>query len=184
GGEAAPREDRIPGIGFAAGPVSRVDAARSRKIQKASKVVIMFSTPLAVGTLAPDFSVPDQDGSRVTLSALRGQNVVLVFYPADDTSVCTKQLCEFRDQWPEMKARNTLVFGVNPARRHSAFRDKYNFPFPLLYDEGQKIAKRYRASGWFVPRRTVYLIAPDGTIRYAQRGKPAPSEVLTAAATS
>jgi peroxiredoxin Q/BCP len=141
----------------------------------------MFSRPLAVGTPAPDFSVPDQDGTRVTLSALRGHNVVLVFYPADDTSVCTQQLCEFRDQWADVKARDALVFGVNPARRHSAFRERHKFPFPLLYDEAQKVAKLYQADGWFVPKRTVYLIGPDGVIRYAQRGKPAPGQVLAAA---
>jgi peroxiredoxin Q/BCP len=141
----------------------------------------MFSRPLALGTPAPDFSVPDQDGSRVTLSALRGKNVVLVFYPADNTSVCTKQLCEFRDQWAEVKARNAVVFGVNPARRHDAFRERCKLPFPLLHDEAQKVAKLYQADGWFVPKRTVYLIGPDGVIRYAQRGKPTPDEVLAAA---
>jgi thioredoxin-dependent peroxiredoxin len=141
----------------------------------------MFSSPLAVGTLAPDFSIPDQDGTRVTLSSLRGQNVVLVFYPADNTSVCTKQLCEFRDKWADVQARNATVLGVNPARRHSKFRDQYKFPFPLLHDEKQKVAKLYQADGWFVPKRTVYLIGPDGVIRYARRGKPAPDEVLAAA---
>jgi thioredoxin-dependent peroxiredoxin len=75
-----------------------------------------FTPPLPVGTPAPDFSVHDQDGTRVTLSALRGKNVILVFYPADDTSVCTKQLCEFRDQWTAAQAKNAVVFGMNPAR--------------------------------------------------------------------
>jgi thioredoxin-dependent peroxiredoxin len=143
-----------------------------------------FTPPLAVGTSAPDFSVPDQDGTRVTLSALRGKNVILVFYPADDTSVCTKQLSEFRDQWTAAQAKNAFVFGVNPARSraHQKFREKYKFPFPLLIDEGQKIAKLYQAHGWFVPKRTVYLIGPDGNVRYARRGKPSPGEVLAAAA--
>ena len=142
-----------------------------------------FTPPLPIGTPAPDFSVPDQDGSRVTLSALRGKNVVLVFYPADDTSICTIQLCEFRDYMAQAEARNTVVFGVNPARSaaHQKFRDKYKLLFPLLIDEGQKIAKLYQADGWFVPRRTVYLIGPDGNVRYARRGKPAPEEVLAAA---
>jgi peroxiredoxin Q/BCP len=120
----------------------------------------------------------------VTLSALRGKNVILVFYPADDTSVCTEQLCEFRDHWPGVQARNAVVFGVNPARSraHQKFREKCKFPFPLLIDEGQKIAKLYQADGWFVPRRTVYLIGPDGNVRYARRGKPSPDDVLAAAA--
>ena len=144
---------------------------------------MLFSSPLAVGTVAPDFSVPDQDGNRVTLSALRDKNVILVFYPADDTSVCTKQLCEFRDNWAGVTAKNAVVFGVNPARSrpHQKFREKFQFPFPLLIDEHQKIAKSYEASGWLGPKRTVYLIGPDGKIRYAKRGKPSPAEVLAAA---
>ena len=141
----------------------------------------LFESPLAVGTPAPDFSVPDHDGSRVTLKDFRGHNVVLVFYPADNTSVCTKQLCEFRDSWAAVKAKNTVVFGVNPARRHDNFRERHKFPFPLLYDDGQKVGKLYRAAGTLVPKRTVYLIGPDGVIRYARRGKPAPEDVLAAA---
>jgi peroxiredoxin Q/BCP len=146
--------------------------------------MLWFTPPLAVGTPAPDFSVPDQDGSRVTLSALRGKNVVLVFYPADDTTICTIQLCEFRDHLAMVQARNAVVFGVNPARSgaHQKFREKYKLPFPLLIDEGQKIAKLYQADGWFVPKRTVYLIGPDGNVRYSRRGKPSPEEVLAAAA--
>ena len=145
--------------------------------------MLLFTPPLAVGTPAPDFSVPDQDGRSVTLSAQRSKNVVLVFYPADDTTLCTKQLCEFRDQWAEAHAKNALVFGVNPARSaaHQKFREKYKFPFPLLIDEGQRVAKLYQANGWFAPRRTVYLIGPDGKVRYARRGKPSPEEVLAAA---
>lgn len=143
-----------------------------------------FTPPLPVGTPAPEFSIADQDGNRVKLSALRGKNVVLVFYPADDTTICTIQLCEFRDIWAQAQERNTVVFGVNPARSmaHQKFRDKYKLPFPLLIDEGQKIAKLYHSDGWFVPKRTVYLIGPDGILRYAQRGKPSPEEVLAAAA--
>ena len=143
----------------------------------------LFSKPLAVGELAPEFSLPQQDGSPVTLSALRGKNVVLVFYPADDTSVCTKQLCEFRDAWSDVKTKNAVVFGVNPARgpRHQTFRDKYSLPFPLLVDQGQKVGRLYHSNGPGVPRRTVYLIGPDGVVRYARRGKPDPAEVLAAA---
>ena len=60
----------------------------------------LFSDPLAVGTQAPDFTLPDDKGNPVSLKKLRGENVVLVFYPRDETSVCTQQLCEFRDRWP------------------------------------------------------------------------------------
>ena len=143
----------------------------------------LFSQPLAVGGPAPDFSLPDQDGNTVSLAALRGSNVVLVFYPSDETSVCTAQLCEFRDRWSEVRAKNTVVFGVNPAgaAKHSQFRDHRKFPFPLLVDRRQAVARLYRADGLIVVRRTVYLIGPDGVIRYARRGKPDPADVLKAA---
>jgi peroxiredoxin Q/BCP len=144
---------------------------------------VIFAQPLPVGSPAPDFTLPDQDGSLVALSALRGSNVVLVFYPADDTTVCTRQLCEFRDRWPLLQQKNTLVLGMNraKARSHKKFRDRYRFPFPILVDRGQKVGAAYHARGLVVPRRTVYLIGPDGVIRYARRGKPEPEEVLAAA---
>ena len=143
----------------------------------------LFSDPLPAGSPAPDFTLSQQDGQAVTLSKLRGSNLVLVFYPGDDTPVCRTQLCEFRDQWQQARKRNTQVFGVNPgsARSHLKFQEKFHFPFPLLVDTGQKVAELYHANGLFV-KRTVYLIGPDGVIRYARRGKPDPAEVLAAAA--
>jgi peroxiredoxin Q/BCP len=146
-------------------------------------MIDLFSQPLPAGSIAPDFSLPDQDGNLVTLSELRGSNVVLVFYPADDTSVCTKQLCEFRDRWSLVLEKNTTVLGMNPAKSesHAKFRDRFQLPFPILVDRGQKVGAAYHARGLVVPRRTVYLIGPDGVIRYARRGKPEPEEVLAAA---
>jgi peroxiredoxin Q/BCP len=144
---------------------------------------MIFAELLTIGTPAPEFSLADHDGNPVKLSSLRGRNVVLVFYPADDTTVCTRQLCEFRDRWPLVEQKNTLVFGVNPAKvaTHAKFRDHHKFPFPILSDPGQRTGAAYRARGLFVPRRTVYLIGPDGVIRYARRGEPEPEEVLAAA---
>jgi thioredoxin-dependent peroxiredoxin len=142
----------------------------------------LFSDPLPAGSPAPDFTLAKQDGGTVSLSGLRGANVVLVFYPGDDTPTCRKQLCEFRDQWSEAGKRNVQVFGVNPssAGSHAKFQEKYRLPFPLLVDAGQKAAALYRANGLFI-KRTVYLIGPDGAILYARRGKPDPAEVLAAA---
>jgi peroxiredoxin Q/BCP len=142
----------------------------------------LFSDPLATGIQAPDFTVPDDQGHQVKLSALRGKNVVLVFYPGDDTAVCRAQLCEFRDNWQRAGSRNTVVFGVNPAGAgsHERFREKYKLPFPLIVDTGQRISKLYHTDGLIV-KRTVYLIGPDGVIRYAKRGKPSVQEVLAAA---
>ncbi|HYI96563.1 MAG TPA: peroxiredoxin [Bryobacteraceae bacterium] len=144
----------------------------------------LFSDPLPVGIPAPEWSLQDQDGGTVKLASLRGQNVVLVFYPRDETSVCRAQLCEFRDAWEEVKARNTIVFGVNPQGRtsHSTFREKNRLPFQLLVDEGGTVCKAYNARGLFMTARTVYLIGPDGIIRYSSRGKPTVDEVLRSAA--
>jgi len=141
-----------------------------------------FSDPLPEGATAPDFTLPDDAGNEVRLSALRGRNVVLVFYPGDDTPGCTRQLCQLRDSWDGARARGVEVFGVNPqsANSHAGFRRQYKLPFPLLVDKGRKVASLYNANGIIV-KRTVYLIGPDGVIRFARRGMPSPSEVLAAA---
>jgi peroxiredoxin Q/BCP len=143
----------------------------------------LFSDPLPIGTPAPGFTLPDESGHAVALSALRGHNVALVFYPGDDTPGCTKQLCQFRDRWSEVRDRGVQLFGVNPqsAMKHDKFRRKYRFPFPLLVDEGQKVAALYHANGLIV-KRTVYVIGPDGKIRFGKRGMPDPAEVLAACA--
>ncbi len=142
----------------------------------------LFSDPLPVGSPAPDFTLPDQDGKPVSLAGLRGHNIVLVFYPGDNTPTCTKQLCEFRDRWEQAKTKDVQVFGVNPwgASRHAAFQRKFHFPFPLLVDRGQQVGELYHTRGLIV-KRTVYLIGKSGLIRYAKRGKPAAEEVLGAA---
>ena len=139
----------------------------------------LFSDPLPVGAKAPDFTLPDDSGHTIQLSALRGKSVVLVFYPGDDTPGCTKQLCQLRDDWSEAVARGVEVFGVNPgsAQSHDKFRRKFGFPFPLLVDQGQKVATLYHANGIIV-KRTVYRIGPDGVIRFSRRGMPSPHEVL------
>ena len=139
----------------------------------------LFSDPLAVGTPAPDFSLPDDAGVTVTLSALRGHGVVLVLYPGDDTPGCTRQLCAFRDNWDLARQRGIQVFGVNPQSpaSHGKFRQKFHFPFPLLVDRGQKVGALYHTNGLIV-KRTVYRIGPDGIIRFAQRGMPKPADVL------
>jgi thioredoxin-dependent peroxiredoxin len=140
-----------------------------------------FSDPLPTGTPAPDFTLLDDAGNEVRLSALRGKNVVLVFYPGDDTPGCTRQLCQLRDSWEGARARGVEVLGVNPqsADSHAGFRRHHRLPFPLLVDAGRKVASLYNANGIIV-RRTVYLIGPDGVIRFARRGMPSPAEVLEA----
>ncbi len=86
-----------------------------------------------------------------------------------------------RDNWKSVRTDDARVLGINPqsARSHRSFREKYSFPFPLLVDQGQKVAELYHASGLIV-KRTVYLIDGEGTIRFARRGMPSPSDVLAA----
>jgi thioredoxin-dependent peroxiredoxin len=140
----------------------------------------LFSDPLPVGTPAPPFILPDEEGGVVVLYGLKGRPVVLVFYPKDDTPVCTSQLCELRDEWEKLQSAKAHVYAINPgdAASHQAFRKKHQFPFPLLVDYGQRVAKMYHAGGPVV-KRTVYVIGPDAVIRYAQRGKPSVDEILT-----
>jgi peroxiredoxin Q/BCP len=140
-----------------------------------------FSKPLPVGSEAPPFIAPDQEGSVFVLNQQRNKYVVLVFYPADDTPVCTRQLCEFRDNWGLIEEAGGFVVGLNPRGEasHTAFRDKHKLPFPLLVDHGQRIAGLYNCGG-IVVRRTVYVVGKDGRIVYARRGKPAVEEIIEA----
>jgi peroxiredoxin Q/BCP len=100
---------------------------------------------LNAGDLAPDFTLPTDTGTPLTLSALRGRPVVLYFYPKDDTSGCTKESCEFRDLVPRFDRVNAQILGISPdgVKSHAKFRDKYQLNFPLLADEGHAIADRY-----------------------------------------
>ncbi len=100
-------------------------------------------------SLAPDFTAPVIGGSHgagetLTLSSLRGQPVVLYFYPKDDTPGCTKQACALRDGWNEIQAK-AQVFGVSPdsVKKHARFIEKYSLPFPLIADEDKAIVNAY-----------------------------------------
>lgn len=141
----------------------------------------LFEKPLPVGGIAPDFESVDETGTAMRLSALRGQPVVLVFYPGDNTPKCRRQLCEFRDSWGALQSRGVLVYGVNPqgAESHRRFVEKHRFPFPILVDAKQRIAKLYRASGLLV-KRTVVLIDESGIVAFSKRGAPSPDAILQA----
>jgi peroxiredoxin Q/BCP len=99
------------------------------------------------GSKAPDFNLPADDGGKVKLSALRGQNVVLYFYPRDMTPGCTREACAFRDARPALKKLVAAVFGVSTddVASHEKFRDKYELNFPLLADVDHKVAEKYGA---------------------------------------
>ena len=94
------------------------------------------------GDQAPQFSLPADDGSVVTRDSLRGKNVVLYFYPKDDTSGCTKEACDFRDAFPRFGKIDAEVIGVSPdnIESHRKFKKKYQLPFRLLADESHKLA--------------------------------------------
>jgi thioredoxin-dependent peroxiredoxin len=104
---------------------------------------------LEIGDLAPDFSLTDGDGNLVHLSALRGNTVILYFYPRDNTPGCTKEACGFRDRYPEFTEKNVLVFGISTddAKSHQKFTDKFQLPFPLLSDPDAQIATLYQSYG-------------------------------------
>ena len=94
------------------------------------------------GDQAPQFSLPADDGTVVTRDSLRGKNVVLYFYPKDDTSGCTKEACDFRDAFPRFGKIDAEVIGVSPdnIESHRKFKKKYQLPFRLLADESHKLA--------------------------------------------
>jgi peroxiredoxin Q/BCP len=104
---------------------------------------------LKVGDKAPAFTLEADGGARVSLSQFKGRNVVLYFYPKDDTSGCTTEACEFRDQWSSVKATGAVVLGVSPdsPASHDKFKAKYRLPFPLLADPDHAVAEAYGAWG-------------------------------------
>ena len=100
---------------------------------------------LQVSDKAPDFTLPDQDGKTVSLKSLKGKQLVLYFYPKDDTPGCTKEACGFRDSLKAIEKINTVVLGVSMdnAASHHKFIKKYSLPFPLLCDEDGTVSKAY-----------------------------------------
>ena len=132
-----------------------------------------MSTPV-VGTLAPDFSLPDQEGNIHTLSSYKGKWVLIYFYPKDDTPGCTVQACAIRDEYPAFEKLGVQVFGISAdsVKRHEKFAEKYHLPFTLLSDEEKETLTEYGV--WqekkFMGRtylgiiRTSFLIDPKGRV--------------------
>ncbi len=125
---------------------------------------------LSPGTPAPDFQLPDQQGERHELQDFAGQWLVLYFYPRDDTPGCTREACDFRDGYLEIRRMNAQVLGVSmdSTASHAEFASKYHLPFPLLADVEGQVSRAYGAFWSLGPlrfsRRHSFIIDPQGRI--------------------
>ena len=127
---------------------------------------------IGVGDKAPEFTLPGTGGRDYSLSEFAGKPVVLVFYPGDDTPVCTKQLNSYNDELSEFEALDAQVIGVSAqgVDSHEKFSGKHGFGFPLLADTDKKVAGAYGTLGPIgFPRRSVFVIDAQGVVRYAHR---------------
>ncbi|UJR80800.1 thioredoxin-dependent thiol peroxidase [Sandaracinus amylolyticus] len=149
--------------------------AKKTPAKKTTTAASKSETKLREGAPAPDFTLPSSDGHDVSLSALRGKNVVVYFYPKDDTPGCTLEAHQFRDARAELAKRNAVVLGVSKdsIESHCRFRDKHSLDFPLLSDREGQVIDAYGAWGeknmygkksMGIIRSTV-VIAPDGTVK-------------------
>jgi peroxiredoxin Q/BCP len=136
----------------------------------------MSESLLKVGDPAPDFALPDAEGHTVALSQLRGQRIVLYFYPKDDTPGCTKEACAFRDEHRRFQEAGVAVLGVSTdgVRSHQKFAQKYSLPFPLLADTDATLAracgvwgeKKFMGRTSMGIKRSTFLIDEDGKISH------------------
>jgi peroxiredoxin Q/BCP len=130
---------------------------------------------LKVGDLAPTFIAETGGGGKISLAGLQGKNVILYFYPKDDTPGCTKEACSFRDHFADFTKQGAVVLGVSPdaVKSHDKFAEKFKLPFTLLADVDKKIVQAYGVWGEksFMGRkyvgvfRVTFLIGPDGRIK-------------------
>jgi peroxiredoxin Q/BCP len=137
-----------------------------------------------VGDAAPDFELPGTDGESFKLSAHRGKNVVLAFYPGDATTVCTKQFCSYRDNSERIDQLDAEVIGISPQSvdSHERWVEEQELNLPLLADEDLAVSKSYGVTGWLGPlarftelkdapggryiQRAIFVIDADGIVRY------------------
>ena len=143
--------------------------------------IIKAEDMIEIGANAPLFTLNDYMGNEYSLSSFKGKKfIVLIFYPGDETPTCTEQLCEIRDDYSLFEKKDAVVFGINTQAKdsHEKFSVKYKFQFPLLIDKDKTIVKAYKTKGFIMTTRTVYVIDKSGKIIYAQRGKPAVSDIL------
>ena len=127
---------------------------------------------VSVGDAAPDFSLPGTGGRTYSLSQFKGQTVVVVFYPGDDTPVCTKQLNSYNNELSafENVGAQVLAISAQDIESHEQFAAKHGFKFPLLADTDKTVANLYGTVGPLgFPRRSVFVVDAKGIIRYAHR---------------
>lgn len=125
-----------------------------------------------VGDLAPDFTLPGTSNKSYSLSQFRGQTVVLVFYPGDDTLVCTKQLCAYNNELSQFSNVNAQILAISAqdVASHEAFSAKQGYKFPLLSDTDKTVASIYSVVGLLgLPKRSVFVVDANGVIKYAHR---------------
>lgn len=130
--------------------------------------------PVSANQPAPEFTLPDENGTMRSLNDFRGKPLVLYFYPKDDTPGCTTEACNFRDDIHLYTEAGVVILGVSPdlAKSHTKFKEKFHLPFPLLADEGHKVCDAYGVWGpkkmmgreYEGVHRTTFLIGPDGNI--------------------
>jgi len=130
---------------------------------------------LKEGDVAPKFTAATNGGGKISLADYQGRNVILYFYPKDDTPGCTKEACAFRDQFAYFKNKGAVILGVStdPVKKHDRFVEKFKLPFTLLADEDKKIVGAYGVWGektfmgrkYLGTHRVTFLIGPDGKIK-------------------
>lgn len=130
---------------------------------------------IEVGNKAPDFTLENQDGKKISLKDYLGKKVVLYFYPKDDTSGCTKEACNFRDEFPKFSKSKAVILGVSPdsTKSHKKFAEKYDLNFNLLADEDKKVVEKYGVwkeksmygRKYMGVERTTFIINEKGKIK-------------------
>ena len=127
---------------------------------------------MKTGENAPDFTLKDGDGNDWKLSEQRGKTVVLLFYPGDNTPVCTKQMCSVRDNWEDYAKTGAEVVGISTdsAASHKDFAEKHELPLTLLSDEKGEVIEKYNVKSWLPGRsaRAVVVVDKNGVIRHHQ----------------